>query len=102
MSSTDFSKPSPLAIGAIKADCPKCHGLLFVRTDGEYEGQRITLRCIACNTVNPYTLLLGRVSSAVIAHATAVLAEANSIRRAVLNAQVEDGVRKRLEEYIAR
>ena len=102
MPNSEFSKPARLAVGAIKADCPQCHAFLFVRAEGGKQGELMSLRCVACRTVTPYTVLLGRVSSAVMEHAKAILAEANSIRRAVRNAEVDDEVRKRLEEYIAR
>ncbi len=97
-----FNKPEPLAIGAMKADCPNCHTVLFVRSGEGLDGKPAVLRCVKCGTLTPYTVLLGRVSSAVIEHAESVLAEANGIRKAVRNAEVDEGVRKRLEEYIAR
>ncbi|MGE5639196.1 MAG: PAS domain-containing protein [Clostridia bacterium] len=102
MSDSEFSKPQHLAIGSHKASCPACRALLFVRAQGETAGKPIALACIACGTVTPYTVLLGRLSSAVIEQAKALLAEAHSIRRAVRDAQVDDSVRSRLEEYIAR
>ncbi len=96
-----FLKPAPLAIGTIEADCPKCHARMFVRARESSSAPPTALACVACGTVTPYAVLLDRVSSAVIAHAKAVLAESHGIRRAVLNAQVDDKLRSRLEEYIA-
>ncbi len=97
-----FSQPEPLAIGTLQADCPKCRAGLFIRAQESAAGPPTALACVACGSVTPYAVLLARVSSAVIAHAKAVLAESHGIRRAVLNAQVDDAVRSRLEEYIAR
>ncbi len=97
-----FKQPQPLAIGAIKADCPNCHSFLFVPSGDGSDATPALLRCVKCQTPTPYTVLLGRVSSAVIEHAERVLAEANGILKAVRNAEVDEPVRKRLEEYIAR
>ncbi len=101
MSDKKFSKPESLAIGAIKADCPKCHAVLFIRASENTHERPSALACVACGSVTPYTVLLGRVSSSVIDRAKTVLAEAHGIRRAVRRAQVDDAVRTRLEEYVA-
>jgi PAS fold len=98
----EFLKPDHLTIGAMKADCPKCRASLFVRAEGGVRGTPTALACVACGTVTPYSVLLSRLSTAVIEQSRAVLAEAQGIRRAVRDAQVDEVVRKRVEEYVAR
>lgn len=101
MNSPQFSKPTPVAIGAVKADCPSCHAFLFVRAQGKDDEERGYLACAACGTVTSYSALLQRISALVSDHARQVLSEANGIRRAVRNAQVSAPVKARIEEFIA-
>lgn len=97
-----FSKPAPLAIGAEKADCPNCHAYLFVLAERGEHGQISELACASCGAVTHYGVLLQRVSSRVIERTRGVLAESQGFRRAVRHAQVDDVVRSRIEQYIAR
>ncbi len=97
-----FAQPQPFAIGRVEADCPKCRARLFIIAHDSSADPLAALKCVACGTVSAYATLLDRVSSVVLARAKAVLAESRVIRNAVLDAAVDETVRSRVEEYVAR